>query len=85
MSNVKTAISIEKPLFDQAETLAQQMNVSRSRLYALALEDFIRRYENQLLLEQLNAAYDENASDLAEQDLQRRMRHLHQRIVEGEW
>jgi len=84
MASIKTAISIEKPLFEQAETLAQQLKISRSRLYALALEDFIRRYESQSLLERLNAAY-EGEADAAEQELQRRMRGQQRRLVEGEW
>ena len=42
MENIKTAISIEKSLFTQANALARKMKVSRSRLFVLALEDFIR-------------------------------------------
>jgi metal-responsive CopG/Arc/MetJ family transcriptional regulator len=43
MENVKTAVSIRKSLFEQAENLARKMKVPRSRLFALALEDYIRR------------------------------------------
>ncbi len=51
MANIKTAISLPEPLFEQAEALAHEMNVSRSRLFSLALEDFIRRHENKQLIE----------------------------------
>jgi metal-responsive CopG/Arc/MetJ family transcriptional regulator len=84
MPNVKTAISLQKPLFDELETLARQMKVSRSRLLALALEEFIRRRENQRLLETMNQAY-EDAPDVTEQTHLRKMRRLHRKIVEGEW
>jgi predicted transcriptional regulator len=82
--NVKTAISLQKPLFEQLETIARQMKVSRSRLLALALEDFIRRRENHQLLEKINQAY-EDAPDAAEQIHLRKMRRLHREVVEGEW
>ena len=37
MQTVKTAISIQEGLFEQAETLARQIKISRSRLFVLAL------------------------------------------------
>jgi len=84
MAHVKTAISIQKSLFEQVETLAREMNISRSQLFALALEDFIRHHQNRQMLEQINAAYDD-APDASEQVLQRTMQRQHRRIVEGEW
>ena len=53
MENVKTAVSIQKSLFEQAKDLARKMKVSRSRLFVLALEDYIRRQQNQELLVQI--------------------------------
>ena len=84
MAHVKTAVSLRKDLFEQVEALASEMKISRSRLFALALEEFLRRHQNQQLLEQINAAYDE-APDSSEQALRRRMRRQHRQIVEGEW
>jgi len=84
MAHIKTAVSLQEDLFEQVETLASEMKISRSRLFALALEEFLRRHQNQQLLEQINAAYDE-APDPSEQALQRRMRRQHRQIVEGEW
>jgi metal-responsive CopG/Arc/MetJ family transcriptional regulator len=84
VETIKTAISIEKCLFQQAQDLAQRMQVSRSRLFARALEDFIRREQNRELLAQINAAYVDEP-DRAEQELLSRSRRQHQRIVEGEW
>ncbi len=40
---MKTAISLPDPLFEAADKLAKRMKVSRSALYARAVEDFVRR------------------------------------------
>lgn len=84
MQNVKTAISIQKSLFDQAEKIARKMKVSRSRLFALALEDFIQRTQNRELLAQINAAYAEEP-DATEKTLRSKTSKTHRRIVRGEW
>jgi metal-responsive CopG/Arc/MetJ family transcriptional regulator len=84
MPSIKTAISIHKSLFEQAENLARRMKVSRSRLFVLALEDYIHRQQNRELLTQINAAYA-NEPAPAEKALRRKVRRTHRRIVEGEW
>jgi metal-responsive CopG/Arc/MetJ family transcriptional regulator len=84
MAQVKTAVSLDKSLFEQIDTLAHKMKVSRSRLFAMALEDFLRRHENERLLQQINrACLDE--PDQARQAQRQGMRRLHRKIVEGEW
>ena len=84
MQNVKTAISIQKSLFEQAEKIARRMKVSRSRLFALALEDYIHRKQNRELLAKINAAYADEP-DSTERTLQRKARSTHRRMVRGEW
>ncbi len=84
MRNVKTAVSIQKSLFEQAEDVARKLKVSRSRLFSLALEDYIRREQNRELLEQINSAYAQEP-DSAEKILRRKSRRTHRRIVRGEW
>lgn len=84
MQNVKTAISLQKPLFEQAENLARSLKVSRSRLFVLALEEFIQRQQNQELLRRINAAYAD-APDPTDKALRRKTRRHHRRIVEGTW
>ena len=84
MQTVKTAISIQESLFEQAETLARQMKISRSRLFVLALEDYIRRQQDRELFAQINAAYADEP-DAAEQTLRHQMKSTHRRTVEGEW
>ena len=85
MTIVKTAISIQKNLFQQAEEIAKEMKISRSRLFVLAVEDFIRRYENKLLLEGINRAYADGPT-LEEQESLRRMKRKYVKTLEGiEW
>lgn len=84
MRSIKTAISIQESLFEQAENLARKMKVSRSRLFVLALEDYISHQQNRELLAQINAAYADKP-DLAEKVLNRKIRRVHRRMVEGEW
>ena len=84
MANVKTAISLQQSLFDQIEVLAQELRISRSRLFALAAEAYIQRYQNKKLLEAIKDAYDE-LQDSEEKSLRQEMRQQHRRMVEGQW
>ncbi len=84
MQNIKTAISIQKSLFEQAETFARKMKISRSRLFGIALEEYLRRQENQELLARLNAAYADEP-DAEEKEYRRRVRRSHRRMLEGQW
>lgn len=42
-ATIRMAIALQKTLFDQAESLTRQFNISRSQLVSLALESFIRQ------------------------------------------
>jgi metal-responsive CopG/Arc/MetJ family transcriptional regulator len=84
MANIKTAISIEKPLFEQIENMAHELNTSRSRVFALAAEEFIQRRKNQKLLDAINAAYDES-TDITEAPLKSAMRSRHIDMVKNQW
>lgn len=91
MTNVKTAVSIDRALFDQIEDVARELKVSRSRVFALALTEFIRRRQNRQLLERLNAAHEQEGEregepdDSAERARLRNARRAHRKVVEGEW
>ncbi len=82
MPNIKTAISIPAPLFQKAESLAREMSISRSQLFSLAVEDFLRQHENKRLLTQINAACEGPAGD---ESYRAHARKYHRRSVEGEW
>jgi predicted transcriptional regulator len=83
MASVKTAISIQRSLFDEVERLASEMNVSRSRIFSMAVEDFLQRYQNQRLLAELNQAYGSDLT-MEEQKNMEEMRQQQRRVVD-EW
>ena len=64
---MKTAISIPDEVFEQAERAAQRLGVSRSELYSKAVKEFVERYRQANLTEQLNEVYSED-STLSELD-----------------
>jgi metal-responsive CopG/Arc/MetJ family transcriptional regulator len=83
-TTIKTAISIQKTLFEQAESLAQQLNISRSHLFGLAIETFVKNHQNQILLDEINQAYSDEP-DQNEKILLSKMRNQHRKLVENEW
>jgi metal-responsive CopG/Arc/MetJ family transcriptional regulator len=84
MQAIKTAISIDKNLFEQAENIARTMKVSRSKLFVIALQDYIEHQKNKEMLAQINAAYADDP-DTTEQTLRRKSRQQHRHMVEGTW
>lgn len=83
MPNVKTAISIEKPIFDQVNELAGNLNISRSKLFVMAVQEFLQRHTNMKLLKTINDAYD----DLPDMDtiIVDKMRPRHLKMVQDQW
>jgi metal-responsive CopG/Arc/MetJ family transcriptional regulator len=56
-SNMKTAISIEEGLLQEVDETARLMGLSRSRLFALAVGDFLQRQRQEQMLLRLNEVY----------------------------
>lgn len=54
---MKVAVSIPEDLFDSAETLGKRLRVSRSRLYATALAEFLAKHRGRKVTERLNTVY----------------------------
>ena len=42
VATIKTAVSLQNLWFEQVNSLAHEMKISRSRLFVIALEDYIR-------------------------------------------
>jgi metal-responsive CopG/Arc/MetJ family transcriptional regulator len=82
MASVKTAISLQKPLLDQVDELARKMDISRSHLFALATEEFIKRRKAQELLKAINDAYVE--PDPEEELVLKKMQSHFKKLVEKE-
>ncbi len=83
MAGVKTAISLQKDLFDQVNNLAKEMHVSRSRLFTLAVEDYLKKNESRKILAKINAAYDDIPSE-EEARIAQAMRRKQRKNVEAE-
>jgi metal-responsive CopG/Arc/MetJ family transcriptional regulator len=54
---MKVAISLPDPVFSAAEKLARRLRVSRSQLYAQAIEEYLGKRDDSLVTESLNAVY----------------------------
>ena len=85
MPIVKTAISLPGPLFERADAFARQQSISRSQLFARAVEEFLRRHESQALLEALNRVYENYSPTPEEKEVRRLMKQKQRDMVKGEW
>ncbi|MFA5367120.1 MAG: ribbon-helix-helix domain-containing protein [Dehalococcoidia bacterium] len=84
MTNIKTAISVNKPLFDEVDALAQEMEVSRSEIFARAASEYVQHHKNIKIMEAINKAYGD-VPDENEETLRKRMRRKQRKIVENQW
>ncbi len=76
-------ISIPDSLYEQASNLAQEMQVSPSDLFSLALEDYLHRHHSQKLLQSIDDAYTDGL-DESEQAILEGMRRHQRQLVENE-
>jgi metal-responsive CopG/Arc/MetJ family transcriptional regulator len=74
---MKVALSIPDDLFESAETLRKRLAVSRSRLYATALADFVAKHRGRKVTEALDRVYGSEDSRL-----DARVRRLQRRSLE---
>ena len=58
---MKTTISLPDSVFEEAETLATKLGLSRSELYTKALQAYLQKYK---ILNKLNQVYSEESSEL---------------------
>lgn len=84
MSTMKTAISLPESLFERVDQLAQELNMPRSHIFVLAVDEFVRRHENRKLLAEINEAYGE-IRDREEKLVREGMRQRHREAVKGRW
>jgi metal-responsive CopG/Arc/MetJ family transcriptional regulator len=57
---MKTAISLPDTVFEMADSLAEKLHVSRSQLYVMALEKFIRENQESDTTNRINEFIDKN-------------------------
>ena len=72
---MKTAISLPDDLFEAADALARKQGLTRSRLFATAVADYVARHRSSRVTERLNEVYstEDNSLDEAWQAEQDRM------------
>jgi metal-responsive CopG/Arc/MetJ family transcriptional regulator len=63
---MKVAVSIPEELFEAAESLGKRLQVSRSRLYATALAEFVAKHQGRKVTDRLNQVYGTDESRLDE-------------------
>ena len=84
MHTRKTAVSVAGDLLLEADRAAAEIGVSRSRLFSLALEDYLRDRRNRKILEQLNRVYS-GAPSPADKRLTGRMKKKFRATVQEKW
>jgi len=85
MATIETAILIQDSLYEQATALANEMQISQSELFVLALEEYLQRNRNRRnLLQSINEAYADDL-DPSEQAMLERMRRHQRQLLEKEW
>ena len=81
---MKTAISIDDLLLRDADETARRMGLSRSRLFSLAVGDFLQRQRQEQMLLQLNEVYA-NGREPAEKGLLARIKAKVRPAVKDRW
>ena len=81
---MKTAISINDELLREVDETARLMKLSRSRLFALAVGEFLKRRRREEMLLRLNEVYA-NGVDPAEKRLVARIKNKLRPAVKERW
>ena len=74
MPAVKTAISLDELLFARVKKVAAEMEIPRSQLFALAVEEFLERRRSASIVRAINEAHAEYEIDPEEAEYQRARR-----------
>jgi metal-responsive CopG/Arc/MetJ family transcriptional regulator len=61
---MKVALSIPDELFETGERVSKRLGVSRSRLYANALAEYVAKHESRKITDRLDAIYGSEDSGL---------------------
>jgi metal-responsive CopG/Arc/MetJ family transcriptional regulator len=64
---MKTAISIPDKLFKHAEETARKLGISRSRLFSIAIKEFLRFHYEVDITSSLDEIYEHESSAVDEQ------------------
>jgi predicted transcriptional regulator len=84
MAGKKTAITLGDATYARVVALAREMNVPRSRVLALAVEQLLERHDALSLKTAIDRAY-QDVPTAAEKKWLRSTRRKHRQLVEGNW
>jgi len=81
---MKTAISIDDRLLQEADQTARLMGLSRSRLFAVSVSDFLQRQRQEQMLIRLNEVYS-HQPETAEKRVLKGMKAKVRRTLKDRW
>ncbi len=81
---MKTAISIDDGLLFEADETARNMGLTRSRLFSMAVGEFLQVQRRQKMLHQLNEVYA-GGPDAAEKSLLKVIKDKVRPVVKDRW
>jgi metal-responsive CopG/Arc/MetJ family transcriptional regulator len=81
---MKAAISIDDELLHEVDKTARSMGLSRSRLFAIAVDDFLKRHRREEMLRRLNQVYAGGA-EAGEKRMLKGFRAKFSRTVKEPW
>ena len=80
---MKTAISVDYDLVMEADRTAREIGVSRSRLFSLAMRNYLRNRRHEKVVEQLNRVYGD--SDAVERRTLAKMKAKFRTTIRERW
>jgi metal-responsive CopG/Arc/MetJ family transcriptional regulator len=78
---MKTVVSIPDEVFEEAERLAVELQISRSELYSRALQEYVARHAPDRLTDAMNRVIEKLGSDIDEFS----QRVAHRALEQVEW
>ena len=85
MSQVKTAISIDQDIFKAIDFLAKKAHISRSRLFEMAVREWVKKEKEKDITAQINRAVGNDPLSHEETQQSEWMRRHQRKLAEGEW
>lgn len=61
---MKTAVSIPDALYEQADEVAGELKLSRSKLYSIAIKEFIKNHQKSDITERIDQYINENGQPI---------------------
>jgi len=80
---METELSLDRSLIEKVDTLARELNTTRSQLVETAVQEFIERIETRRMMAALNEVY-RDGPDEEEQAILRAIRAYHRKLMKDE-